>query len=152
MSRSRLITFDRLISIWTRRRQSLRESTPCREYCTHVEFRTLLKGVPDPPVDVQVELGPQDGRLLVTWLPVTINCQSGKSNGVPVTGYVVYADGRKVTEVDSPTGDSYHALLDMTSFMGLHAKHKVTVRTKTSESLSGDSDPLISSIKEERIG
>ena len=75
------------------------------KYCTHVEFRTLPKGVPDPPVDVQVELGPQDGTLLVTWLPVTINSQSGKSNGVPVTGYAVYADGRKVTEVDSPTGD-----------------------------------------------
>lgn len=76
------------------------------KYCTHVEFRTLPKGVPDPPVDVQVELGPQDGTLLVTWLPVTINSQSGKSNGVPVTGYAVYADGRKVTEVDSPTGNA----------------------------------------------
>lgn len=74
------------------------------KFCTHVEFRTLPKGVPDPPVDVQVELGPQDGSLLVTWLPVTINSQSGQSNGVPVTGYVVYADGRKITEVDSPTG------------------------------------------------
>ncbi len=71
------------------------------KFCTHVEFRTLPKGVPDPPVDVQVELGPQDGSLLVTWLPVTINSQSGKSNGVPVTGYVVYADGRKITEVDN---------------------------------------------------
>jgi RIMS-binding protein 2 len=108
------------------------------KYCTHVEFRTLPKGVPDPPVDVQVELGPQDGTLLVTWLPVTINSQSGKSNGVPVTGYVVYADGRKVTEVDSPTGD--HALLDISSFMGLQAKH-VTVRTKARESQSGDSVP-----------
>ncbi|XP_046456234.1 uncharacterized protein LOC124203590 isoform X6 [Daphnia pulex] len=108
------------------------------KYCTHVEFRTLPKGVPDPPVDVQVELGPQDGTLLVTWLPVTINSQSGKSNGVPVTGYAVYADGRKVTEVDSPTGD--HALLDISSFMGLQAKH-VTVRTKARESQSGDSVP-----------
>lgn len=74
------------------------------KFSTHVEFRTLPKGVPDPPVDVQVELGPQEGSLLVTWLPVTINSQSGKSNGVPVTGYVVYADGRKITEIDSPTG------------------------------------------------
>ena len=65
------------------------------KYCTHVQFRTLPKGVPDPPVDVQVELGPQDRTLLVTWLPVTINSQSGKSNGVPVTGY---ADGRKEFE------------------------------------------------------
>ena len=73
--------------------------------------------------------------MLVTWLPVAINSQSGKSNGVPVT---VYADGRKVTEVDSPTGD--HALLDISSFMGLQAKH-VTVRTKARESQSGDSVP-----------
>ena len=65
------------------------------KYCTHVQFRTLPKGVPDPPVDVQVELGPQDGTLLVTWLPVAINSQSGKSNGVPVTGY---PDGRKEFE------------------------------------------------------
>ena len=70
------------------------------KYCTHVEFRTLPKGVPDPPVDVQVELGPQDGTLLVTWLPVAINSQSGKSNGVPVT---VYADGRKVTAPQETT-------------------------------------------------
>ena len=87
---------------------NLDENTPkyAEKYCTHVEFRTLPKGVPDPPVDVQVEIGPQDGTILVTWLPVTINSHSGKSNGVPVTGYAVYADGRKVTEVDSPTGTS----------------------------------------------
>lgn len=84
------------------------------KFCTHVEFRTLPKGVPDPPVDVQVELGPQDGSLLVTWLPVTINSQSGKSNGVPVTGYVVYADGRKITEVDSPTGKEDPIRIDTT--------------------------------------
>lgn len=61
-------------------------------------------GLPDPPVDVQVEAGPQDGSLLVTWLPVTINSTGGTSNGAPVTGYAVYADGKKVTEVESPTG------------------------------------------------
>lgn len=61
-------------------------------------------GLPDPPVDVQVEPGPQDGSLLVTWLPVTINSTGGTSNGAPVTGYAVYADGKKVTEVESPTG------------------------------------------------
>lgn len=61
-------------------------------------------GLPDPPVNVLVEPGPQDGSLLVTWLPVTINSTGGTSNGAPVTGYAVYADGKKVTEVESPTG------------------------------------------------
>lgn len=56
-------------------------------------------------MDVQVEAGPQDGSLLVTWLPVTINSTGGTSNGAPVTGYAVYADGKKVTEVESPTGE-----------------------------------------------
>ena len=54
-----------------------------------------FSGLPDAPVDVQVEAGPQDQTLLVTWLPVTIN-QSGTSNGAPVVGYAVYADGKKV--------------------------------------------------------
>ncbi|XP_069188516.1 uncharacterized protein [Procambarus clarkii] len=89
---------------------------------TTIEFRTLPKdaapyvGLPDPPVDVQVEPGPQDGSLLVTWLPVTINSTGGTSNGAPVTGYAVYADGKKVTEVESPTGD--HALIDLTKIPG----------------------------------
>ncbi|XP_048505254.1 uncharacterized protein LOC105684376 isoform X2 [Athalia rosae] len=95
----------------------------------HVHFKTLPKGLPDPPVDIQVEAGPQDGTLLVTWQPVALN-------GSAVTGYAVYADGKKVTDVDSPTGD--HALIDIHKLMGLNPKH-VTVRTKSRESQSGDS-------------
>ncbi|XP_063587934.1 microtubule-associated protein futsch-like isoform X3 [Penaeus indicus] len=105
---------------------------------TTIEFRTLPKGLPDPPVDVQVEPGPQDGSLLVTWLPVTINSTGGTSNGAPVTGYAVYADGKKVTEVESPTGD--HALIDLTKIPGFEPK-QVTVRTKSRDSVSGDSVP-----------
>ncbi|XP_011345210.1 uncharacterized protein LOC105283834 isoform X2 [Ooceraea biroi] len=95
----------------------------------HVHFKTLSKGLPDPPVDIQVEAGPQDGTLLVTWQPVALN-------GSAVTGYAVYADGKKVTDVDSPTGD--HALVDIHKLMGLNPKH-ITVRTKSRESQSGDS-------------
>ncbi|XP_043482182.1 uncharacterized protein LOC122511167 isoform X3 [Leptopilina heterotoma] len=95
----------------------------------HVHFKTLPKGLPDPPVDIQVEAGPQDGTLLVTWQPVALN-------GSAVTGYAVYADGKKVTDVDSPTGD--HALVDIHKLMGLNPKH-ITVRTKSRESQSGDS-------------
>lgn len=41
--------------------------------------------------DILVEAGPQDGTLLVTWQPVSRPPSSG-----PVTGYAVYADGKKV--------------------------------------------------------
>ncbi len=57
--------------------------------------------MPDPPSEIQVELGPQDGTLLVTWIPVSAE----NANGAPVTGYAVYADGKKVTDIDSPTGE-----------------------------------------------
>ena len=52
---------------------------------SHLELRTLPQGLPDPPVDVQVEAGPQPGTLSILWLPVTIIDQ-GLSNGAPVTG------------------------------------------------------------------
>lgn len=90
---------------------------------TFVDFRTLPKseyrregvfeliandlcpppGLPDPPVDIQVEAGPQEGTLLVTWLPITLN-QFGTSNNCPVTGYAVFANHKKLAEIDSPTG------------------------------------------------
>lgn len=76
-----------------------------------------------------MEAGPQDGTLLVTWQPVALN-------GSAVTGYAVYADGKKVTDVDSPTGD--HALVDIHKLMGLNPK-AITVRTKSRESQSSDS-------------
>ncbi|GIY46656.1 RIMS-binding protein 2 [Caerostris darwini] len=107
-----------------------------------IEFKTLpkgCKGLPEPPLDVQVEPGPQDGTLLVTWLPVTIN-NRGTSNGAPVTGYAVYTGDRKVSEVDSPTGD--HALLDMMNLAPLK-KRTVTVKTKSGDNLSIDSMPCL---------
>ncbi|CAG0906688.1 unnamed protein product, partial [Cyprideis torosa] len=100
---------------------------------------TSFPGLPDPPVDVQVEPGPQDQTLLVTWLPVTIN-NSGTSNGAPVLGYAVYADGKKVTDVDSPTAD--HALLDLTHLGGFTPR-TITVRTKSRDGQSADSMPGI---------
>lgn len=38
----------------------------------------------------------------MTWVPVTSGLTINTST--PVTGYAVYADGKKVTDVDSPTG------------------------------------------------
>ncbi|XP_046964326.1 RIMS-binding protein 2 isoform X2 [Vanessa cardui] len=99
----------------------------------YTDFRTLPKGLPDPPNEIMVEAGPQDGTLLVTWQPVLRPPASG-----PVTGYAVYADGKKVTDVDSPTGD--HALIDIGKLIGLNPKC-VTVRTKSRDSQSSDSAP-----------
>lgn len=115
-------------------------------------------GLPDPPVDIQVESGPQEGTLLVTWLPITLN-QFGTSNNCPVTGYAVFAGHKKLAEIDSPTGLRYfimfkyllqynyffcckgdHALLSIGSLEYLHKK-QVTVRTKSGENLSQDSMP-----------
>lgn len=78
--------------------------------------------------------GPQDGTLLVTWHPV----QPPHHPGSIITGYAVYADGKKVTDVDSPTGD--HALIDISKLLGLNPRH-VTVKTKARDSQSVDSVP-----------
>lgn len=78
--------------------------------------------------------GPQDGTLLVTWHPILTPHHPGST----ITGYAVYADGKKVTDVDSPTGD--HALIDISKLLGLNPKH-VTVRTKARDSQSTDSLP-----------
>lgn len=64
----------------------------------------LFSGVPHPPVSVVVESGPQEGSVLLTWLPVTIET-SGFSNGALVSGYVVYGDGQKVKQVLGATSE-----------------------------------------------
>lgn len=66
---------------------------------------TFFSGIPDPPLDVQLEAGPQEGTLLLTWLPVTIT-PAGTSNGTAVAGYAVYADGKLLREVAGPTSKS----------------------------------------------
>ena len=52
-------------------------------------------------MDVRVDGGPQDGTILVTWIPSTNVGLTQKQ--APVTGYAVFADGKRVTDVDSPT-------------------------------------------------
>ena len=52
-------------------------------------------------MDVRVDGGPQDGTILVTWIPST--GQGVAARQAPVTGYAVFADGKRVTDVDSPT-------------------------------------------------
>ncbi|KAM9320283.1 peripheral-type benzodiazepine receptor-associated protein 1 [Gastrophryne carolinensis] len=105
---------------------------------TVMQFTTPAAGPPDAPLDVQVELGPKPGVLLITWLPVTIDA-AGTSNGVRVTGYAVYANGQKVLDVTSPTAGS---VLIGTSYLHLlQVSREITVRTMSPNGESQDSVP-----------
>lgn len=135
------LSANTLYRVWVRAKPgkilSIDEKDPKKleSLTTFVDFKTMPKSLPDPPVNVQVEAGPQRRTLLVTWLPLTLN-NFGSSNGCPVTGYAVFAGHKKLADIDSPTGD--HALLDLTDLESLHKK-AVTVRTKSGENLSQDS-------------
>lgn len=61
----------------------------------------LLLEIPDAPVEIQVEVGPKQGTLLVMWLPVK---PDGKPPNSALTGYSVYVDGKRVKDLPSPTG------------------------------------------------
>ncbi|XP_055995650.1 peripheral-type benzodiazepine receptor-associated protein 1-like isoform X20 [Ostrea edulis] len=110
-----------------------------QEKSAFVVFKTPSGGIPEPPLSVQVEVGPQEGTLLLTWLPVTID-SSGFSNGAVVTGYMVYADGRKVKEAPGPTND--HIILSADDFLGFIPR-QLLVRTVTADKTeSSNSDTI----------
>ena len=88
-------------------------------------------------MDVRVDGGPQDGTILVTWIPVTLNTTGVRH--VPVTGYAVFADGKRVTDVDSPSSD--HALVDL-GCIGHFNPKLITVRSKSGDLLSNDSSAV----------
>ncbi|XP_065551165.1 peripheral-type benzodiazepine receptor-associated protein 1 isoform X11 [Lathamus discolor] len=98
----------------------------------------FFEGTPDAPLDVQVEVGPSPGILVISWLPVTIDAE-GSSNGVRVTGYAVYADGQKVIEVTSPTAGS--VLVDLSQLQMFQVCREVSVRTMSLYGESVDSVP-----------
>ncbi|OQR69342.1 RIMS-binding protein 2-like [Tropilaelaps mercedesae] len=123
------------VSVRARPGKLLVQNTKKSSLVCAVEFRTLAKGIPDPPVDIRVEPGPQDGTILVTWLPVHQN-NNPEQPGLPVSGYAVFASGRMVTQIDSPSGD--HALLSLTHLLN---SRTITVRTKADTLLSADSLP-----------
>ena len=137
------LSANTMYRVWVRAKPgkifSLDEKNPKKleSLTTCVDFKTMPKSLPDPPVNVQVEAGPQRRTLLVTWLPLTLN-DFGVSNGCAVTGYAVFAGHKKLADIDSPTGD--HALLNIADLESLHKK-SVTVRTKSGENLSQDSMP-----------
>ncbi|XP_052800297.1 peripheral-type benzodiazepine receptor-associated protein 1-like isoform X3 [Mya arenaria] len=89
-----------------------------------VEFTTDKGGAPEPPVNVQVESGPKDGSILLTWLPVTIDV-AGFSNGALVAGYSVYGDGKKVKHISGATND--HSILALDDFAGQAPKELYVV-------------------------
>ncbi|EGW09582.1 RIMS-binding protein 3 [Cricetulus griseus] len=103
-----------------------------------VTFDTPLAGPPDPPLDVLVEHHASPGLLVVSWLPVTID-SAGSSNGVQVTGYAVYVDGFKVTEVADATAGN--TLLEFSQLRVPLACQKVSVRTMSLYGESLDSVP-----------
>ncbi|OXB56112.1 hypothetical protein ASZ78_007966, partial [Callipepla squamata] len=109
-----------------------------------IHFSTPLAGTPDAPLDVQIEVGPSPGILVISWLPVTIDAE-GSSNGVRVTGYAVYADGQKAIEVTSPTAGS--VLVDLSQLQMFQMCQEVSVRTMSLYGESVDSVPAqISSV------
>ncbi|KAJ1074047.1 hypothetical protein K5549_015546 [Capra hircus] len=108
--------------------QACREKTP-----SAVTFETPLAGPPHPPLDVLVERHASPGLLVVSWLPVTIDA-AGSSNGVPVTGYALYADGLKVADVAEATAGS--TLLELSQLPWPAVCQKISVRTT---SLCGES-------------
>jgi RIMS-binding protein 2 len=82
----------------------------------------LAVDLPDAPVDVQVEVGPQRGTLLVTWMPALRHKKAAAMaaaaatlpapkitdvvDRIAITGYTVYVDGTKVKQLNSPSGNS----------------------------------------------
>ncbi|XP_048369800.1 peripheral-type benzodiazepine receptor-associated protein 1-like [Sphaerodactylus townsendi] len=105
-----------------------------------VTFTTPSAGPPDAPLDVQVQAGSSADLLVISWIPVTINA-SGSSNGVKVTGYAVYINGQKATEIMSPTAGSVS--LEASRIKMLQGPQTVSVRTVSPFGESEDSVPAL---------
>ncbi|XP_078237689.1 RIMS-binding protein 2-like [Pogona vitticeps] len=106
---------------------------------TAITFTTPSAGPPNPPLDVQVQPS-SVGYLAIHWLPATID-SAGSSNGVKVTGYSVYVNGQKVTEIMSPTAGSVS--LSVSHLLIFQESWKVSVRTMSAFGESEDSVPAL---------
>lgn len=122
------------ISVRTKHPKAVLEQRPV-ERC--IDFKTTPKiGLPDPPSNVQVEIGPQQGTLLVSWYPVTTQPKS--PSRAAIHSYLVYADGRNIAQVPSPTAD--HVVLRLADLSD-DPPIFITVRTRTREgAVSSDSN------------
>ncbi|XP_074868602.1 RIMS-binding protein 2-like [Carettochelys insculpta] len=105
-----------------------------------IKFITPSAGPPDAPLDVQVQPGPSADILVISWIPVTIDA-AGSSNGVRVTGYAVYVNDQRVSEVMSPTAGS--AIVELSQLEMLEGSQKVSVRTVSLAGESLDSVPAL---------
>ncbi|OON22070.1 variant SH3 domain protein, partial [Opisthorchis viverrini] len=97
---------------------SPRSGVDTQKLAAFIEFRTLPIGLPDPPTNVQLEPGPQDGMLLVTWLPVPQDqgaaaaaTAAGAGITLPVQGYTVCLNENSLVEVAESTND--HAIIPL---------------------------------------
>jgi len=86
--------------------------------------------LPDAPAEVQVEAGPQHGTLLVMWLPVKV---TERSCTAAITGYSVYVDGRRVKELQSPTGITVDHWPGSACYCSLIAISMISVQTLTNK-------------------
>ncbi|KAA3673988.1 uncharacterized protein DEA37_0014726, partial [Paragonimus westermani] len=89
-----------------------------QKLAAYIEFRTLPIGLPDPPTNVQIEPGPQDGSLLITWVPVPQDqgaveavTAAGAGSTLPVQGYTVCLNEQSLMEVDGASND--HAIISL---------------------------------------
>ncbi|KAM9329364.1 RIMS-binding protein 2 isoform 1-T1 [Gastrophryne carolinensis] len=105
----------------------------------YAEFTTQPLGPPIPPEDVSVHPGPTPVTLLVTWRPPVLS-PTGTSNGAIVTGFSVYANGKKVAEVVFPAAENI--VVDLMKILNLDAK-EVTVRTLSAQGESNDSHTAV---------
>lgn len=79
--------------------------------------------------------------LSASWLPNSNVCRIiSKICSAIITHVIFWLCLLQVTDIDSPTGD--HALIDIGKLVGLNPR-TVTVRTKSRESTSADSQPII---------
>lgn len=54
-----------------------------------LEVTTKPKGLPDPPLDLQVIKGPREGTITVNWLPVTINPSGSKTIQFSIAYFII---------------------------------------------------------------
>ncbi|VUZ50732.1 unnamed protein product, partial [Hymenolepis diminuta] len=97
-----------------------------------IEFHTAPIGLPDPPKNVQVEAGPQDGVLLVSWRPVpqATHVLPNFKNEPLVHGYSVCINDQPL--IDVPGVDRDHVLLPLRQLASLLKSPEFTLATQKS--------------------
>ncbi|KAM7536998.1 hypothetical protein Aperf_G00000075654 [Anoplocephala perfoliata] len=97
-----------------------------------IEFHTAPIGLPDPPRNVQVEAGPQDGVLLISWRPVpqATHVLPNFENEPLVHGYTVCINDQPLMDV--PGVDRDHILLPLSQLATLLKSPEFTLASQKS--------------------